>query len=392
MQSTAPKICVISASPFSMFFFFSEHLRKMSEWSSVTIVYNKSYHPEAQPINAPVNEEHVKIKRNISLIDDVLALISLIRLFKRNQFDMVITLAPKAGLLGMMAARLCRVQVRLNIFQGEVWATRKGLYRFLLRFADTLTATLSTDILAVSNSQRRFLIKEGVVSADKALVLGHGSIGGVNSERFKRDSNCRREIRDQYNIEEAANVLIFVGRITRDKGVFDLVASFVELLIYKPNTHLFIVGPDDDGLSSDLAAIMSSKDRHKLIFAGITEEPERFMAAADILCLPSHREGFGMVALEAAACEIPTIGSDIYGIRDAIVHKQTGLLVPSGNRQALVGALNLLLEDHNLRTSLGKNGRSRVLLHFNSNHVIDNYVSHFKKRSTPLVELRSHSR
>ena len=392
MQSTVPKICVISASPLSMFFFFSEHLRKMSQWSSVTIVYNKMYHPEAQPINAPVIEEHVKIKRNISLVDDIFSLISLIRLFKRNQFDMVITLAPKAGLLGMIAAKLCRVQVRLNIFQGEVWANKKGLYRFLLRLADTLTATLSTDIIAVSNSQRQYLIKEGIVSADKALVLGHGSIAGVNPERFKRDSNCRRQIRDQYNIEETANVLLFVGRITRDKGVIDLVASLVELLTYKPNTFLFIVGPDDDGLSSDLAAIISSKDRHKLIFSGFTGEPERFMAAADILCLPSHREGFGMVALEAAACEIPTIGSDIYGIRDAIVHKQTGLLVPRGDQQALVGALNLLLEDYNLRTSLGKNGRSRILSHFNSNHVIDNYGSYFKKRSAPSDKLKSHSR
>ena len=380
MQSTGPKICVISASPLSMFFFFSEHLRKMSQWSSVTVVYNKRYHPEAQPINAPVSEEHVNIKRNISLIYDIFALISLIRLFKRNQFDMVITLAPKAGLLGMIAARLCRVRVRLNIFQGEVWAAKKGMYRYLLRFADTLTATLSTDILAVSDSQRQYLIKEGVVSADKALVLGRGSIGGVNSNRFKRDINCRRQIRDQYNIEDVANVLLFVGRITRDKGVFDLVNSFVELLTYKPNTFLFIVGPDDDGLSSDLAAKINSKDRHKLIFSGFTEEPERFMAAADILCLPSHREGFGMVALEASACEIPTIGSDIYGIRDAIVHKQTGLLVPRGDQQAFVEALKLLLEDDNFRTSLGKNGRSRVLSHFDSNHVIDNYVSHFKEK------------
>ncbi|MAS81741.1 MAG: glycosyltransferase family 1 protein [Legionellales bacterium] len=380
MKAKPPKICVISATPLTLFFFFSEHLKRMSEWADVTIVFNENYNLNVQPINAPVSKKHIKIKRGIAFRDDLFALFSLIRLFKKDQFDMVITLAPKAGLLGMLAARICQVSIRLNIFQGEVWASRKGAPRFLFKYADTLTSLCSTDSLAVSESQKKFLIKEGVVSADKISVLGYGSISGVDPDRFKPDQVCRAKMRAQLNIDEKANLLLFVGRINQDKGVLELVKSFAGLLLEKPDTFLIFAGPDEESLMGRLKNILETKDRHKLIFTGFTHKPEIYMAAADVLCLPSRREGFGMVALEAAASGLPSIGTDIYGLQDAIIHRKTGLLVPNGDEQALLTALKLLVTDQKLRAYLGECGRSRVLTHFNSNYVIENYLQYFKKK------------
>ncbi len=389
MKSNIPRICVISATPLTMFFFFSEHLRRLSKWADVTVVYNKSCDLEVQPINAPVAVKHINIKRSISLVSDICAVFSLIFFLKRNHFDMVVTLVPKAGLIGMVAAWFCRIPIRLNIFQGEAWSIKEGASRLLLRSTATLTAICSTDLLAVSKSQRDFLINEGVTSARKLSVLGSGSIAGVDLGRFKPDKEIRAKIRNQYNVAEEDNLLLFVGRITLDKGVVHLVKSFAEVLTLEPNTFLVLVGPDEEGLTEQLKSFIRHEDQHKLIFTGFSREPESFMAAADIFCLPSRREGFGMVALEAAACELPSIGTNIYGLQDAIVHQKTGLLIPSGDIATLITALKTLIRDPALRSRFGRFGRNRVQSDFEAHLVIENYLTYFRKRVDDCYRFKS---
>ena len=378
MQLTKPKICVVSATPLTLHFFFTEHLRQMSKWADVTIVYNKEYNEEVQPIDAPVAQHHVMIKRRIALVYDFLGLLTLIRFFQRRQFDMVITLVPKAGLLAMIAAFLVKTPVRLVIFQGEIWSSRKGLSRRLLKMADGLTARLSTETLAVSHSEREYLIKEGVVRFTKINVLGAGSIAGVNTSRFKPNKVVRVGMRDQLGIPQAATVLLFLGRITRDKGVFELLSVFSKLTEAKSDVFLLLVGPDEGGITEQLKSMVSLVHRDKLKVVGFTREPETFMATADILCLPSYREGFGMVALEAAACEVPSVGTDIHGLQDAVIHKETGFLVPLGSEDALLNALTVLINSPDLRQTYGKHGRSRVEKDFKAKTVIDVYVKYFQ--------------
>ncbi len=380
MQSRAPRVCVVSATPLTMFFFFSEHLRELSKCADITVAYNKNYNSEVQPINAPVLEKHLDIQRGISFFKDFKALISMIIFFKKNKFDMVITLVPKSGLLGMLAARFCRIPVRLNIFQGEAWSVKVGATRVLLKLATTLTAICSTNLLAVSNSQRNFLIREGIAPAAKVVVLGSGSIAGVDLKRFQPNQESRKIIRGQYNINDGAKLLLFVGRITRDKGVVHLVRTFAKILIDEPNTFLIIVGPDEEGITVELQSLINRENQHKLIFTGFTARPESFMAAADILCLPSLREGFGMVALEAAACALPCVGSNIYGLRDAIADKKSGLLVAVEDENALLDGLKTLIYDLNLCARLGNYGRLRVLSDFDSQIVVGKYLTYFKER------------
>ena len=380
MQSRAPRVCVVSATPLTMFFFFSEHLRELSKFADITVAYNKDYNPEVQPINAPVLEKHLDIQRGISFFKDFKALISMIIFFKKNKFDMVITLVPKTGLLGMLAARFCCIPVRLNIFQGEAWSVKVGATRMFLKLAATLTAICSTNLLAVSNSQRNFLIREGIAPASKVVVLGSGSIAGVNLKRFQPNQEIRRIIRYQYNINDGSKLILFVGRITRDKGVVHLVRTFAKILIDEPNTFLVIVGPDEEGITVELQSLINKENQHNLIFTGFTARPESYMAAADILCLPSLREGFGMVALEAAACGLPCVGTNIYGLRDAIADKKSGLLVAVEDENALLIGLKTLIYDLNLCARLGNFGRLRVLSDFDSQIVVGKYLNYFKER------------
>jgi glycosyltransferase involved in cell wall biosynthesis len=216
--------------------------------------------------------------------------------------------------------------------------------------------------LADSPSQRDFLVREGVVKADKISVLGQGSISGVETARFRPNPDARQRIRAELRIPETAPCVIFVGRMSKEKGVPDLLAAFGQLRVDFIDLHLVLVGPREEGLPSQ-ARIPS------LHVVGYTKNAEAYMAAADITCLPSYREGFGSVLIEGAACGLPAVASRIYGITDAVVENVTGVLHPPGDIEALTESLRRLLCDDKLRTAMGKNAYDRAIACFEARHV-----------------------
>jgi len=260
---------------------------------------------------------HVRIERAPRPSLDVRALWVLRRFFRNNRFDAVHSVSPKAGLLAMTAAALTGVPVRIHIFTGQVWANRSGLSRFVLKAMDTWTAAMATHVLVDSESQRAFLVEQGVLRADKSRVLCQGSISGVDIERFRPNDDVRTTMRSSHNVPPPATAFLYLGRWKRDKGVLDLAHAFSQLAREHEGSYLFIVGPDEDRLESQIREIC----RHcisRIRLIGDTDNPEQWIAAADVLCLPSYREGFGSTIIEAASAGLPAIGSRIYGITDAI--------------------------------------------------------------------------
>jgi glycosyltransferase involved in cell wall biosynthesis len=249
-----------------------------------------------------------------------------------------------------------------------VWVTRTGLMRALLKTADRLTAHFATQVLADSASQREFLIAQRIVAAHKATVLAHGSIGGVDTARFKPDAAARERLRRSLAIPTGAVVFLYLGRIHRDKGLLDLARAFAEVGSSSPETHLLLVGPDEDQLGAALAAAAAacSARLHQVDF---TDRPQEYFAAADVFCLPSYREGFGSTIIEAAAAGVPAIGSRIYGITDAIVEGETGLLFAAGDVQQLAQGMRTLAGDASLRGCMGKSARDRAVRDFSSSVV-----------------------
>lgn len=268
----------------------------------------------------------------------------------------------------MIAAWLARTPLRVHTFQGEVWITRTGLWRSILKALDTLMAHCANHLLVVSRSEEDFLVQQGVVSAGRMKILANGSICGVDVARFRPDSDARAQVRSQLNIPTSDRVIIYVGRFNIDKGLLDLAQAFVHISSVYPNTHLLLVGPDEQNMQPKIAHICAAAT-HRLHFVGYTAEPERYMAASDLLCLPSYREGFGMVLVEAAAIGLPTIGSRIYGISDAMVDGQTGLLFDVANVDDLTAKLTCLLDDPLLARRLGMAGQSRARRDFDSHKV-----------------------
>ena len=277
----------------------------------------------------------IDIPRSISPVRDGLALLRLFLFFRRQRIQIAHSTTPKAGLLTAIAAFLARVPVRLHTFTGQPWISMHGAKRWLARASDKLIGQLNTRCYTDSPSQRHYLIAQKIMNAERLSVIGKGSLAGVDMQRFSRNryspDECKAT-RASLGIPDHVPVLLFVGRITIDKGVRELLQAFRKLKAAASDVHLVFVGRFDTG--SGMEGTILPGDIEQLPDAhivGYTDVPEAYLAIADILCLPSYREGFGTVLIEAAAMGVPTVGTNIYGLSDAVVQGETGILVSPRN-------------------------------------------------------------
>ncbi len=342
--------------------FLAPHVAALRENYAVTVVANLS---NGKPGSVDPGDEIVSIpiERRIAPLRDLAALAALVRLFRQARFAVVQSVTPKAGLLAMLAGWLTRVPVRIHIFTGQVWATRRGLARWFLKRVDRLIAGCATHVLVDSPTQRDFLLAEGVISADKSRVLGKGSISGVDSSRFKPDPKMRADMRRQLGYRDNDVVFMYLGRVNRDKGMLDLAAAFARVAATSANVRLLAVGPDEGDIHDLMLAALGNAAA-QAEFIDFTDRPQDYMAAADVFCLPSYREGFGTVIIEAAACGVPAIASRIYGVTDAVVDSVTGILHAPGDIAALTAAMTRLAWEPQLRRELGDAARHRALADF----------------------------
>ncbi|MBM3368316.1 MAG: glycosyltransferase family 4 protein [Betaproteobacteria bacterium] len=354
-----PRLCYVVSSELTVKAFLLEHIRAAVVDYEVSVVTNASDTAALRELGVPVDITPVAIARPIAPLADLVALWMLYRLFRRGRFDLVHSVTPKAGLLAALAGFLARVPVRIHTFTGQVWATRAGFGRWLLKRIDALTATACTHVLADSGSQRDFLVAEVVVAPERIAVLAQGSVNGVDPARFKPDADARARIRAQWGVAPDAVVFLYLGRLTVDKGLLDLAQAFAAVA----GAVLAMVGPDEEGLTERIRAACGAQ-AGRLRFVGYTGEPQAYMAAADVFVLPSYREGFGSTAIEAAACGLPAIATRIYGLTDAVVDSATGYLVPPRNPAALAQRMRELAGDPKLRLRLGTAARERALRDF----------------------------
>lgn len=375
MSKPKKKICFLAATPLTIHFFLKPHMVELAREFDVTLMVNLKNDTYLPPLDLPIKIIDLPIARKMSPMADIMALGVLIKLFMRTRYDLIITVVPKAGLLGMLAAVITGIPRRLHIFQGEVWANQRGFGRLLLKTCDQITAFLATNLLAVSNSEREFLENQGVVQTEKIKVLGKGSIGGVNLSRFSFNPSARASMRQQLSIPKEAIVILFMGRLVADKGVYELVKAFKSALQNHPNLWLLFIGPDEEDQWRHLRDTLGTA-AIQAIYQPYTSKPEKFLSTADILCLPSHREGFGVVIIEAAAMGIPAIGSNIYGISDAIINRKTGLLFECGNAQSLQYCITELVENSNLRREFGDNAQRYAEQDFADEQVVSAYTQY----------------
>lgn len=367
------KLCFVAATPMTMVCFMSGMIKEL-EGHSLYLITDLSAQPEVEEFHARAHWIELPIRRTIRPMWDLVALVKLYLIMRRERFDLVYSQTPKAGLLAMLSAWSARVPERIHVFTGQVWATKKGLFRSMLKALDKVTAASATAVLVDSPSQMEFLVQEGVIKSQRASVIGDGSVCGVDAARFFPDQGVRTRIRAHMGLSKEDFLFLFMGRLNREKGILELVEAFETIHLEYRNTRLAIVGPDEEGVADLLRA------KPGVTLLGYTNRPEDLYCAADAFCLPSHREGFGAVIIEAAACGVPSIASRIYGITDAVVDGETGLLHEAKNAKDLERCMRLVLNDRGLAVRLGEKARLRANSVFAKERVVGGYVAFVEKR------------
>jgi glycosyltransferase involved in cell wall biosynthesis len=372
------KIGVVATVPFAINVFMRAHIDVLSRYYDVTLLTPGTRSEMKPPIGEHIRWIQVPFERKISLLVDLRTLVHLWWVFRREKFDAVHSIMPKAGLLTMVGGRLAGVPLRLHTFTGQVWATKSGASRWLLKRLDKVLVDNATRVLADSPSQRQFLIDNGVAPPSGIDVLADGSVAGVDATRFQYDANARGTIRQVHGIPCDAVVFLFVGRLTRDKGLLDLSRAFAGAADRNPAQHLLIVGPDEEGLEAEFA-VLARRYPGRVHRAGFAERPQDYMSAADVFCLPSYREGFGAVIIEAASVGLPAIASRIYGVVDAVEDGVTGILHQPSDSRAISEAMLRLAADASLRRLMGTAARERAIAKFDTRRVTEALAGFYRE-------------
>ena len=372
------KICFVVAIPLTAKAFLKDHIEALSKEYEVYLVGNIQSDAEVKGL-ALSGWHHVDIERGVSLLRDLKAVWQTRWYFKRMKFDAVHSVTPKAGLVTALAGKLAGIKHRTHIFTGQVWATRKGLSRWLLKTLDKVIARLDNHILVDGKSQRAFLVREGVLHDGQAEVFANGSISGVNSERFVPDEKTRHDIREKLWIGNNVLVFIFLGRLNHDKGIEELYDAFDRLAGQADDVFLLLVGSDEEGYIKWLPNYSNIVEGKNFHYYGLTSQPEKVLNAGDVYVLPTYREGFGSSVLEAACVGLPCICSDAYGVLDAYVENETGLRCHVGDPISLYQCMKKMHDNPEMVKQMGERSRQRALTDFSGEKLTECWVEFYKE-------------
>ena len=310
----------------------------------------------------------VEMPRRISPGRDLRSIVQICRVLRAVHPHIVHAHTPKGGILGMIAAWLSQVPLRIYHIHGLPFDTARGYKRVLLYMSERIACRLAHQVLCVSPSVREVAIAKGLCRSDKVKVFFNGSINGVDAtgtfDPAHFGADVRRDIRRTHGIPDQARVLGFVGRIVTDKGMSELSDSWRVLRHRHDDLHLLIVGPFEAGdpLNPKDEAMLRSDPRVHLL--GYQREVARYFAIMDLFVMPSYREGFPVANIEAAAMQLPIVSTQIPGCVDSVDDGMTGTLVPSRDSESLTEAIESYLNDPNLARQHGERGRERVLCDF----------------------------
>jgi glycosyltransferase involved in cell wall biosynthesis len=365
-MKTNPRLLRITTVPISLKLLLRGQLSYFKQ-NGFEVLAVSAKGPEIKSIEEEgIQHRVVGMTRQITPVRDLVALVRLIILIRSFRPDIVHTHTPKAGLLGMWAAKICGVPVRMHTVAGLPLMEATGLKRRLLKLTESVTYACAHKIYPNSYGLMKYICQNFTIHPPKIKVLGQGSTNGIDIRYFAKSPELlsqAQEIRRRYKIPESAVVYCFVGRIVRDKGINELIKAFA-MLTKQVQQYLLLVGPfenDLDPVSEETLTCI--RENSAIISTGYQSDVRPFLAASDIFVFPSYREGFPNVVLQACALQIPCIVSDINGCNEIVTHEVTGLIVPSKDEGALAHAMKVMADNPEKRKEFEK----QALLHITRN-------------------------
>lgn len=371
-------ICIVTTVSGSIKLFYKGQIEALNKAGFKTTVVCADDGNLKEVLPKETNFYPVPFSRVINPLQDIKILYKLLILFRREKYDIVQYSTPKASLLGSIAAFFAGIEHCIYILWGLYYTGQKGMKGFILKSFEKIICKLSNKIIPISHEMIDFALKEGLGKRDKYEVILNGSACGVDMTLFDYENwhPNRGKIREELQIPEESIVIGTVARLTGDKGINELVQAFDKISKEVSGVYLLLVGRQEekDRLSPSTVNIISKN--LKIHSVGRKDNPLPYYAAMDIFCLPTYREGFGEVNLEAQAMQLPVVSTNVIGPRESVEDGVTGFLVEARSATALLEPLKKLIEYPELRRKMGIKGRERVKKMFDRKDMIKAVVEH----------------
>ena len=359
------KLFRITTVPISVEKLLGKQLSYMDRYFDVTAISSDQVYLERVGKELGVKTHTINMTRKITPVEDLKSLWTMYAYFRKEKPEIVHSHTPKAGLIGMLAAKLAGVKIRLHTVAGLPLMETTGLKRKVLNLVEKLTYSCATKVYPNSKGLHDFILEEKLGTADKIQVIGNGSTNGIDTAHFSPESYSvseKAQLRQELEIEASAFVFVFVGRLVKDKGINELVSAFMKIQTNSSKKlKLLLVGPleqDLDPLAPDvLQTIDSNPD---IISLGFQKDVRPYFAIGDALVFPSYREGFPNVVLQALSMGIPALVSDINGCNEIVQDGYNGSIFPAKDEIALQKSMEQILADHFYET-VKANSRSSIM-------------------------------
>ena len=376
------KVIRTSTIPLSLDILLKGQLRFLNQYYEIIAVSGEGQHLRNVEQREGVHVFPVAMQRNVSPVRDLVSLWMLYRFFRREKPDFVHSITPKAGLLSMAAAFFAGVPLRLHTFTGLIFPYREGISKKVLILTDSLLCFFATHIYPEGIGVRNDLINYKITHKN-LKVIANGNINGIDPDYFNPSlftHDQRLLLREKSGIGAGDFVFVFVGRITGDKGITELVKAFLQFAAETGRVKLLLVGPQEPDLDplpdEIIREIISNKN---IISTGFQDDVRPWLAVADVMVFPSYREGFPNVVMQAGAMGLPCIVTNINGSNEIIINGENGIIIPLKDTQATYSAMKRIADDTELFSKLRQNSRQMIISRYDQQMVWKEILAEYKR-------------
>jgi glycosyltransferase involved in cell wall biosynthesis len=374
------KILRVTTSPESLAILLKGQLKFLNFFFEVVGISSPGYHLNQVRLNEKIRVIPLKMVRRPSPLKDIISLVKMILIIKKEKPDIIHSHSPKAGFVSMIASKICNVPHRLHTVAGLPLMEETGLKKKILIIIERLTYKCATKIHPNSKILKKFILKKIYNNKKKISVLNHGSSNGIDINYFKKTkslTNHANSFKKKHKLEKTFT-FIFVGRIVKDKGVEELLSAFIKLNKKISNIRLLLVGREErmiDPISDDARNVL--KKNKNIINVGYKKDIRKFLAASNCLVLPSYREGFPNVLLQADCMNLPSITSNINGCNEIIKNRQNGLLIRPKHKKSLFLAMKKIVNDKKFYEDLKNFTRHSTVKKFNQKEYFNTILQYY---------------